>query len=126
MGVVSALRSSLGTVLAILKTRFELIGVELEEQREWFERMVLLSVITLFCLSFGLIFLTLFITIIFWDAYGEYVLGGFAALYLLAGVWALVTLRKKSRNKPKLFAATAAELEKDQQHLKRNLAGEDS
>jgi len=125
-GIIGALRSSVGTGIALLKTRFELIGAELEEQREWLERMMVLSVIALFCLSFGVVFLTLFITMLFWDDYGEYVLGGFAALYLGAGIWAFLALKKKIRNKPKMFAATVAELGKDHEHLVEKMARENT
>src|SRR6266536_1522494 len=113
MGIMEALRSCLGTWVALLKTRVELIGTELEEQREWLEKLVILSVVALFCLSFGIVFLTLFITMLFWAEYRQYVLGGFAALYLATGIWAVLAMKKKARNKPRMFAATVAELAKD-------------
>ena len=78
---------------------------------------MILSVIALFCLSFGIVFLTLFITMLFWEAYRQYVLGGFAALYLITGIWAFLAMKKKVRSKPKFFAATAAELGKDHEDL---------
>ena len=126
MGIMEALRCFLGTWVAVLKTRVELIGTELEEQREWLEKLVILSVAALFCLSFGIVFLTLFITMLFWAEYRQLVLGGFAALYLIAGLWALFAARKKARNKPKMFSTTVSELEKDEHELIGKMARENT
>jgi uncharacterized membrane protein YqjE len=126
MGIMEALRCFLGTWVAVLKTRVELIGTELEEQREWLERLVILSVAALFCLSFGVVFLTLFITMLFWAEYRQYVLGAFAGLYLAAGLWALFAARKKARNKPRMFSTTVSELEKDGEELMGRVARENT
>jgi len=117
VGLLEGLRACVSTWVALLKTRVELIGTELEEQREWLEQLVILTVTSLFCLSFGVVFLTLFITMIVADKYRVYVVGGFALVYLAAGLWALMTVRKKAKNKPKLFSTTVAELAKDHEGL---------
>jgi uncharacterized membrane protein YqjE len=126
MGIMDALRCFLGTWVAVLKTRVELIGTELEEQREWLEKLVILSLVALFCLSFGVVFLTLFITMLFWAEYRQYVLGAFAALYLIAGLLALFAVRKKGKNKPKMFSTTFSELEKDERDLIGKMTRENS
>ena len=95
-------------------------------QREWLEKLVILSVTAFFCLSFGIVFLPLFITMLFWAEYRQYVLGGFAALYLIAGFWALFAVKKKAKTKPKIFSTTVAELEKDQEELIGKMARENS
>ena len=126
MGILEALRCFLGTWVSVLKTRVELIGTELEEQREWLEKLVILSVAALFCLSFGVVFLTLFITMLFWAEYRQFVLGGFAALYLIAGLWAFFAVKKKAKNKPKMFSTTVSELEKDAHDLIGKMARENT
>lgn len=103
--------------VALLRTRVEIISLELEEQREWMEQMVLMAVAALFCLSLGLLLFTLFVVVLFWESHRLWVLGGFALLYLGAGLGLFIALRKKSRLKPKIFSATAAELSKDHSHL---------
>ena len=113
-GVIDSIRSFLASWVAVVKTRVEIISVEIEEQREWFTRLILLAVAALFCVSLGIILLTLFVVVLFWDTDARrWVLGGFSALYLGGGVFLFLNLKQRMKSKPKLFASTAAELEKD-------------
>lgn len=112
-GVIESIRSFLASWVAVVKTRVEIISVELEEQREWIEQLVLLAVASLFCVSLGLILLTLLIVLLFWESYRLWVLGGFAFLYLGGAVLFWVLLRQKLKMKPRIFSSTAAELAKD-------------
>ena len=112
-GVMDTVRSFLASWIALVKTRVEIISVELEEQREWIEQLILLAVAAAFFLSLGIILLTLFVVMLFWDKYPLVVLGGFTVLYFGAGLGLWLTLKRKMKNKPRLFATTAAELGKD-------------
>ena len=113
-GVVDTVRSFLASWVAVVKTRVEIISLELEEQREWLEHLILMALAALFCISLGLILLTLFVVVLFWETDGRmWVLGGFAVLYLGGGIGLWMALRAKMKSKPKLFASTAAELGKD-------------
>ena len=113
-GVVESVRSFLASWVAVVKTRVEIISVEIEEQREWLLHLILMAVAALFCISLGLILLTLFVVVLFWETDGRlWVLGGFAALYLVGGLVLWLSLRKKIKSKPRIFSTTAAELSKD-------------
>jgi uncharacterized membrane protein YqjE len=112
-GVMDTVRSFLASWIAVAKTRIEIVSVEIEEQREWLEKLVLLAVAALFCLSLGVILLTLFVVVLFWDKYPLIVLGAFTFLYLAGGIALWLVLKHKMKNKPRLFASTAAELGKD-------------
>ncbi|MDX1952270.1 MAG: phage holin family protein [Verrucomicrobiota bacterium] len=112
-GFMDGIKGTLATWVAILKTRVELISTELEEQREWLEKLVILMVVSLFSICFGLVLFTLFIVFLVSDAYRVHVLGGFALLYLGVGAWAVISMKNSVKNKPKLFSVTAEELEKD-------------
>jgi len=116
-GLIATVRSWLATWVALLKTRLELLSADLEEQRQSLSKIVLLGVASIFCLSFGLLLLTLFIVVCFWDTHRLAVLGGFTLLYLGAGVSAAVVMRNQVKNKPKFLATTLAELSKDYKHL---------
>jgi uncharacterized membrane protein YqjE len=111
---VDTVRSFMASWIAVVKTRVEIISVEIEEQREWLEHLILMALAALFCISLGLILLTLFIVVLFWETDARlWVLGGFALLYLGGGLGMWFALRSKMKSKPKLFASTAAELGKD-------------
>jgi uncharacterized membrane protein YqjE len=113
-GVVDTVRSFLASWIAVIKTRVEIISVEIEEQREWLEQLMLLAVAAGFLVSLGLVMLTFFIVVLFWETDARlWVLGGFVVLYLGAGTGLFLALRAKIKSKPKLFASTADELGKD-------------
>jgi uncharacterized membrane protein YqjE len=113
-GVVESIRSFLASWVAVLKTRVEIISLEIEEQREWLEHMILMAVAAGFLVSLGLVMLTFFIVVLFWETDARlWVLGGFVLLYLGAGIGLFLALRAKIKSKPKMFASTAAELGKD-------------
>ena len=110
---MDTVRSFLASWIAVVKTRVEIVSVEIEEQREWLVQLVLLAVAALFCLSLGIILLTLFVVVLFWNKYPLVVLGAFTLLYLGGGIGLWIALRQKMKNKPRLFSTTAAELGKD-------------
>ena len=111
--MVNSVRSFMASWVALLRTRLEILSLEIEEQREWMEHIVLLTIASLFCVSFGLLLLTLFVVVLFWENYRLWVLGGFALLYLGGGLALVLSLRRKSRNRPRIFSTTTTELAKD-------------
>jgi uncharacterized membrane protein YqjE len=117
LGVMDSIRTSLATAAKLIRTRLEIISCELEEQREWMQNLVLLAVAGLFCVSMGLVMLTLFVVALFWESHPKAVLGGFAGLYLIVGAWAVLTFRVKLNARPKFFQTTTEELAKDEAQL---------
>jgi uncharacterized membrane protein YqjE len=116
-GLLTSLKSLLSTLLSIAHTRLELISTELEEERARLQEFLALMLVSVFCLGFGFLLLTFFIVAVFWDTYRLSVLGGLAVFYLGSGITAAVALRRKIRSKPRLLAATLAELSKDRDSL---------
>lgn len=116
-GLLASLRRLLATSLEILQTRVEIVATEFEEERERIRELVIFSFLTLFFTSIGLLLLTLFIVILFWETHRLYVLGGFALLYLTLGIVAGAVLRQRLRTRPRLFATTVAELSRDRERL---------
>ncbi|MGH7830757.1 MAG: phage holin family protein [Candidatus Binatia bacterium] len=117
-GFFQPLKAGLAALMGLFHTRLDLILTEIEEEGERLRELVLLVVLSLFCLSFGVLLLTLFIVVIFWDTHRLFVLGGFAALYLGVGLIAGQIVRKKIMARPKLFSATLSELAKDVDSIK--------
>lgn len=117
-GMIDSVRSILASWVAIVKTRVELVSLELEEQREWMQQIVLLAVAAIFGVSLGMVLLTLFVVVLFWDTEGRlWVLGSFTLLYLGGGVALGLMLRHKLKTKPRIFASTASELGRDYSSL---------
>jgi len=96
----------------------DLLSTEWQEECLRLEQMLILTAATVLCLTVGALLGTLFVVVAFWDTdYRLAVLGGFAVLYLASGVIVGLVMRRKSRQKPKLFSASLGELAKDYQHL---------
>lgn len=116
-GLLGSLQRMLATLLEVVQTRVQIVATEYEEERERLRELVVFGILTLFFVGFGLMFLTLFVVVLFWDTHRLYVLGGFALLYLgLAGVTGLI-LRRRLKSRPRLFATTLSELAKDRDRL---------
>lgn len=117
LGMLDSVRACVATTASLVRTRLEIISTELEEQREWLQNLLLLAVAGIFCVSMGLVLVTLFVVALFWETHRNAVLGGFSALYLGVGIWAILALKSKLGARPKLFSTTTAELAKDEDRL---------
>jgi uncharacterized membrane protein YqjE len=116
-GLLSSLRSLSANTVALLYTRLELLITEIEEERAWIVRLLLLSVIASFFLSIGVLTLTIFIILLAWDTNGLLAAGLLTALYLGIGLACAFGVRRLARARPKLFSASLAELRKDHNEL---------
>lgn len=116
-GLLASLQRLVGTLLEILQTRVEIVATEFEEERERLRQLVVYGFLSLFFISLGLVLLTLFVVMAFWETHRLYVLGGFAVLYLALGWGAAGLLRSRHGSRPRLFAATLAELRKDREQV---------
>jgi uncharacterized membrane protein YqjE len=116
-GLMESLERLAGTLLAIFQTRLELLSNEMEEERVRIEQMLLYGSVALFFFGLAIMLLTAFIVVLFWDSHRLLVLGGFTALFFVAGLLVLNELRRLAREKSKLFSASLAELADDRDRL---------
>ncbi|BCB27732.1 hypothetical protein SKTS_26180 [Sulfurimicrobium lacus] len=105
----------------MVRTRLELLSTELAEEKERLLTQLVLGLAALFFIGLGIIFAALFLTVVLWDSHRLLALGMFTVLFLGLGIAALVAAAKFARTQPKLFAASLAELSKDQDHLSSRL-----
>ncbi len=105
------------TLIAIVSTRLELLANELQEEQLRLTQMFFFSLSALFCFGMGVLLLTVFITVLFWDDHRLAVLGGLCILFFVLGTLMAMLLRNKALSKPKLFSTSLAELAKDMEQL---------
>jgi uncharacterized membrane protein YqjE len=118
-GLLNSIRTMLGTLIAIIHTRAELLSTELEEERIRLTSILMWGLIALFCACFGIIFVTFLFMLALWDDHRLLAVGIPAALFLsVAAVSAGVAIGK-AKTKPKLFSSSLAELAKDREQLNR-------
>lgn len=116
-GLFASLRGLLADALALLRTRGELLAVEIEEEKWRVLRVLLFGAMAFFLLSFGLVMLTVFLTVLLWDSHRLLVIGICTTLFLGSGAGALLALRSQLRAGSRLFAASLHELEQDAEAL---------
>jgi uncharacterized membrane protein YqjE len=101
----------------VFQTRLELLATEVEEERVRLGRLLLLGAVAAFFLALGMLTLTLFVIVLFWDTHRLLVTGLLAALYLGAGLALALAARREASARPRLFAASLSELAKDRERL---------
>ena len=116
-GLFDSLKTLAGSLVGIVHTRLELLSTDIAEEREHLITLLLLVQLALFFLGVGILLLALLIVVAFWESHRLLVLGGLTGLFLLASAGSAWLAVHKTRTRPRLFAASLAELSKDRQHL---------
>jgi uncharacterized membrane protein YqjE len=116
-GLMESVRQLLSTLISILSTRLELLGNELQEERLRITQMLLFTLCALFCFGMGLLLLTVFFVVLFWDYHRLLVLGGMSVVFFVSGGILIQFLRSKAMSKSSLFADSLAELSRDRDQL---------
>ena len=120
-GSFAALKRLLGTAVAIGKTRFELLSVELQEEKLRLLGMLVYAGAALFFLGVGIILLVFFLAVAFWEQ--RLVVFGLATLlFLVVGSVCAARAAGAARRGSPVFAQSLAELESDLARLKRSVS----
>ena len=107
------------SVVALLRTRAELAGVELVEERERLLLRVALLIAGAIVLSFAALFVGVFVIAVFWESHPLAAIAVVTLLYAVAGALMIAKSRAIGRDAPAPFSATLAEIEKDRARLQR-------
>lgn len=100
-------------LLASLRTRAELLSIELAEEKERRQEMLILAVLGALFLALGLQLVAFLVVVVFWDSARLAAAAGVTVLYVGISAWAFLRLRSKWRNSPAPFAASLNEIVKD-------------
>lgn len=119
-GLFSSLKNLTTTFVAIVQTRLELLSTDLEEGRERLISLLTMTFVALFCICFGMVLLTILIVVVFWDTHRLLALGSLTSLFLVVGSVLCVFAVRALKTMPRMFAASLAELSKDQQEIHRD------
>jgi uncharacterized membrane protein YqjE len=117
-GLVDSLSRLGRSALALLRTRLEILGSEIEEERIRFAGLALAVAAIAFCLQMAVLLFVAFLVVLLWDTHRLASLGAFAAFFLVAGVVGIFVLKRRLARRPKLFASSLGELMKDEERLR--------
>jgi len=104
--------------LQTVQTRLELLAIELQEEKLRLAGLALNAVLAGLLLGFGLMFLLVFLTVLFWEEHRLLALGISTAICLIGGLLAASKAAHAFRSGTKLFSASLAELTRDRAALR--------
>ena len=114
----SALKNLLGTLLAIGKTRAELLVTEVEEEKLRLMSLWAKAFSVAWLLALGIVMAICCIALLFWEQ-RVLVFGVAAGLFVSVGLLVFASLRRQLAQPSNMFRASLAELETDMAQLRR-------
>ncbi|MFN4326890.1 MAG: phage holin family protein [Azonexus sp.] len=118
-GLFSALKNLVATLIAIGKTRAELLVTELEEEKLRLMSLWAKAIGAAFLLALGVVMLVCCVALAFWEQ-RVVVFGLFAVLFGAGGLFLVTSLKRQASQPSKMFKASLAELEADMAQLRRH------
>jgi len=116
-GIVQSLRNLAATLVALLQTRLELLATDFEEERIRLLQLLFLAAGALFFFALGVLMVTLFIVLLFWDSHRFMAVVALAAVFFAIGIGLAIGVRRRMHASPRLFSASVGELAKDKEQL---------
>ena len=112
-GLFDSLRRALATLIELVYTRLELVGVEIEATVRHSLNLLLWSMIAIFSATLSTLMLVLTVLIAFWDTHRMLAAGAITAFFAIAALAAVTVVRHRIRTRPRLLADSIAELKRD-------------
>jgi uncharacterized membrane protein YqjE len=124
-GIVRSGRRMLAILVGMVRTRLNLLAVELMQEKSRIWLLLVLTALALIFASMALLTLSLLVVVAFWDQNRLLAIGCLFAFYIAATLITLLVLRRKSQAGSNLFAGTLGELSKDSAALEDEFETED-
>src|SRR5574343_131147 len=118
-GLFAALKNLVATLIAIGKTRAELLVTELEEEKFRLMSLWAKAIGAAFLLALGVVMLVCCVALAFWEQ-RVIVFGLFSALFVGGGLVLVSSLKRQASQPSKMFKASLSELEADMAQLRRH------
>ena len=121
--IVGDIRGIASTGVRAVRTRLELLAIELKEEKAWVVRFIIVAVAALYLLTFGLL-LGIFALVLFASEENRPAIVAIAAgVFLLAGAGAAAWIRLQSKKRHPIFEETIKVLKGDERGLHELLRG---
>jgi len=117
-GLFDSLRQLLRTALELAQVRLELLVSDLEIEKLRLVDVALRALLGLMLVGLGLVLLIGFVLLLLWDSYRLPALAVLTLLCLVGGLALLQAAKRRLHQGEPMFAATRAELERDQAALR--------
>lgn len=121
--IVGDIRGIASTGVRAVRTRLELVAIELKEEKAWVVRLVIVAIAALYLLTFGLLLGIFALALFASEANRPAILGIAAAAFLLAGGGGAIYIWLQSKKRHPIFEDTLKVLKGDEQGLQQMLRG---
>ena len=116
-GLLASLRRLAATSLELVAVRIELLGTELEQEKQRVFDALIRGAVALVLLGLALVLFIAFVLMLVQPQYRLAAVGVLAALLAAGGVWLLRSARERIAAREGAFAATLGELRRDRAGL---------
>ncbi len=121
--LVGDLRSVASTGVRAVRTRLELVAIELKEEKAWVVRSIVVAIASLYLISFALLLGIFALALWASEANRPAILAGFAGVFLVAGGAGVFYIMAQSKRRHPLFQDTLSVLKGDEKALEQALRG---
>lgn len=122
-GALGDIKGVVSTGVRAVRTRLELLAIEVKEEKAWAVRFIIVALAALYLLTFGLLLAILALVLFAAEENRPAILAVCAAAFLAAGIGAGLWIKAKSKAKHPLFEETIAVLKGDEQGLRELMRG---
>ena len=122
-GIVGDVKGLASTGLRAVRTRLELLAIEVKEEKAWAVRCLIVAMAALYLLSFGLLLAIFALVVWASEENRPAILAIFAGVFLVAGAAGIYYIINASKGRQSLFQDTIAVLKGDEQALREGLRG---
>jgi uncharacterized membrane protein YqjE len=112
-GLFASLRRVLATLIELVHTRLELVGVELQVEVQRAASLLLWAFGALLCAIVAVVLLAGTVMIALWDTHRLLAAGCVTAFFAVAALGSALYARHRVRTRPHMFAGSLGELKRD-------------
>jgi len=121
--IVGDLKGMASTGVRAVRTRLELVAIELKEEKAWLVRFVVIAIAALYLITFGLLLAILAVALYASEENRPVIVAIAAAVFLVAGAGGGAYIFVQSRKRHPIFDETIKVLKGDEDGLHRMLQG---
>jgi uncharacterized membrane protein YqjE len=116
-GIFASVKNLAATLVAMGRSRLELLGNEISVEKQRFMSLFLLSQVLVLSLILGVILLVALLALVFWDQ-RVLVVGGMAMFFLGLASYLYIRVQRLLHQPETMFESSLAELQEDLRQLK--------
>ena len=121
--IVGDLKGMAATGVRAVRTRLELVGIELAEEKEWLARFIVVAIAALYLATFGLLLAVVAVALYASEENRPLIVAIAAAVFLVAGGAGGVYIFLQSKRRHPIFDETIKVLKGDEDGLQRLMRG---